>query len=147
MTDQATSEPPEELGRASMLADLMSTAINLAKALPAPWQQLSEEKQSEWLEAVEKQCASTIDRAVPQILSGSIETVRATVDSVTFKKGIKAALKMPRSGKGAHALADAEGTDVFILIADTAHLVAPDGKPEPDPDQPEIPLNNQEETS
>ena len=126
-----------------MLGDLMSCVIDLAKALPTPWEKLSETQQEMWLSQVDQRCQQAIQECVAIIATRDAQRIAATVDSVTFKKSVKVSLKMPHTTPGAHLVADYAGEAVFIVVTDTADLTSGHHKPAPDRDQPEIPLNQQ----
>ncbi len=137
------SPPPEHIILASetMLGDLMTCVIELAKALPEPWQQLSETAQKNWISSVELQCESAITEAINIIASRGAVHTSATVDSVTFKNGgVKASLKIAHATEGAHQVADSAGQAVLITICDNQEFLGSGNKPEADPDQTEINL-------
>lgn len=122
----------------------MHCAVDLAKALPEPWQKLPEQGQKSWLEIVEKQCTAAIEHAITLLASREWPTAKATVDTVTFKSGsAKASLKIAHASEGAHEIADCAGQQVLIIICDPKEFTEGDGKPEPDPDQPSMALETQ----
>lgn len=140
--NEPDQDQPEHLitAASTMLGDLMNCVINLAKALPKPWEQLSEIQQDTWLQSVDWQCQEAVKECVSIISSRGSLVVPAIVDSVTFKDGVKVVLKVLSNSEGAHAIADAEGEVVNITIADTSELVSDKGKPKADPTQPGLGL-------
>lgn len=123
----------------TMLGDLMNCIKEQVKALPKPWQQLSESQQYDYLDRIEQQCRAAVTQAVNIIMSQGKVTVEAIVEQVTFKDGVKVVMKMMKGTTGVHDLADSEGQAVLIIVANTDHLTRENGKPVPDKDQP--PLN------
>tara|TARA_R110000772_G_scaffold58539_1_gene132495 strand:+ start:21887 stop:22315 length:429 start_codon:yes stop_codon:yes gene_type:complete len=129
----------------TMLGELMRCTIDLAKALPEPWQKLPEAGQKAWLNVVEKQCTSAIERAIADLASQDWPAVTATVDTVTFKSGgVKAAVKISHASRGAHEIADSAGQQVLIIICDPEEFISGE-KPIADPDQKSIPLQSEVE--
>lgn len=143
MTDQTGSieeqlEKAKIHGAKSMLGDLMSIVLDLAKALPKPWQQLSQAEQAMWISKVDMRCKDAIEECVAIIATRNAQRIAATVDSVTFKKAVKVTLKMPHTTPGAHLVADYAGEAVLIVVADQAELLSEHHKPAATPDQPEL---------
>ena len=125
-----------------MQGDLMRSVIDLAKALPKPWEQLTEAQQRDWLNTVALQCEDTIRSAITLLASKDWPATNATVDTVTFKPGgVKAALKIAHATQGAHEIADCAGQQVLIIICDPDEFTGDKGKPQPEPDQKVIPIS------
>lgn len=125
-------------GAESMLGDLMSCVLDLAKALPKPWQALTEADQAMWLSKVDMRCKQAIEECVAIIATRNAQRIAATVDSVTFKKAVKVTLKMPHTTAGAHLVADYAGEAVYIVVADQADLTSDHHKPIATPQQPAL---------
>lgn len=123
----------------TMLGDLMHCVVDLAHALPKPWQQLGEGEQQVWLNSVEAQLTKAVHDCVRIVASRGSTTVPATVESMTFKNGAKVILKLVSltdgHHQGAHEIADAIGQVVAITLSETAELTNGEGKPKADPDQ------------
>ena len=120
----------------TMLGDLMSLCVNELKAAPDVWQKMSEDTQSDVIQRVEDQCRAAVDKATLIIAAGGIAgSVVATVDSVTFKDGIKVVLKCPSADQGAHALADCQGDNVLVVISDSDQFSNTSSAPQAEADQ------------
>jgi hypothetical protein len=146
-TETVTVSEPEnqiQIGETTMLGDLMKVVIEQLKVMPKPWDALSEKEQQEFLNRVELQVADAIRQAVRIITARGQTNVPATVDSVTFKDGVKAVLKLVSLTEGAIDLAKAEGSIVSIIIPNTDDLIGgDDGKPKADPDQRAMELGDE----
>ncbi|MTI13809.1 DNA translocase FtsK [Sansalvadorimonas verongulae] len=123
-----------DVAETTMLGDLIKVVVDEMKAMPDVWQKLPEVQQQEVIDRVQKQCQSAVVQAVHIIASQDRATLNATVDTVTFKDGVKAVLKMPGNTPGRHDLADAEGEIVMIVIPETEAYLGGE-TPEADPDQ------------
>lgn len=140
-----TDVKPQEIqiGEKTMLGDLMKVVVEQLKALPKPWQSLSESEQGHFLGRIELQCADAVRQAIRIIAAKGQINVPATVESVTFKDGVKAVLKLVSATEGSLDLALAAGHIVAIIIPQGDHLVEGDGKPEPEPDQRALSLGEE----
>lgn len=140
----AGASDPVLVGEVTMLGDLMNIVVEQLKVLPKPWESLSEDGQRAFLDRIELQCAEAIRQAVRIISSRGMTNVPATVDSVTFKDGVKAVLKLVSLTDGAIELAKAEGHIVSIIIPEADHLAeSTAGKPEAEPDQRAMKLGHE----
>jgi hypothetical protein len=62
----------------------------------------------------------------------------ASVESVTFKDGVKAVLTMPNT-QASHELADTAGGRVYVVIEDPSrYTLDSSATPKSDPDQPDL---------
>lgn len=130
------------LAEKTFLGDLMTCVVEQVKVLPKSWQQLSEAEQRDYLYRVEAQMRQATKKALQILMAQDMQMVPAQVESVTFKEGVKVVLKMMSGTEGRHAIADAEGSVVNVVIGHTDHLTQGGGKPEPEKDQPDLPLDD-----
>ncbi|WP_422491664.1 DNA translocase FtsK [Endozoicomonas sp. ALE010] len=132
------------LSASTLLGDLMSLVLDELKAMPDVWQKLPQLQQEEVLFRIKQRCTSAVAQAVRLMASGDRVTLTAAVDTVTFKDGVKAVLKMPGNTPGRHDLADAEGETVLIVIPDTAAYMGGE-LPEADLDQPTLAFESEDD--
>ena len=125
----------------TMLGDLMSCAIEQCKALPAPWQKISESQQKEVLDRVERQCSLAISKAVQIIASYDRPHMRATLKNVTFEGGIKCKLELPSNAENRDLLADASGGVVTLVITETDSYLGKSTAPTAEADQRDMHFN------
>ena len=119
MTDQTSViEPPVDLARETMGRDLLEALVAEIRLMPDVWQKLGQEAQDDVIERLGNRVRDLTRQAVGLIVSTERTVLAATVDSVTFKDGIKATLKIAKTARGRHDLADQEGADVVLVIAD-----------------------------
>jgi hypothetical protein len=123
---------------------LMGNLIKLFKShfcrLAEPWGKLREEEQARVLRNLHQDLKDQVRQTVKIIAGNGRVSFRAEVESVQFKGAtdIKAALKLV-SGPEAHALADAAGGVVTVLIESLDELLAiPEGALAGDPDEPSL---------
>lgn len=136
--DMTVEKTPIELAREFMLGELMSAAMKQLRSLDKPWLRLPEAKQKEVIDEVRDQVSVAIRQAVEIIATDDRTRFAASVESVTFKDGVKAVMTMTNS-QASHELADTAGGRVFIVIEDPNRYVMGSGSiPKPDPDQPTL---------
>lgn len=130
------NEANEMIAEETFLGDLMRIVIDQVKAIQKPWEQLSESDQETYLNSVRLQCEAAVKKAINIIAAQGMVTIVADVDSVTFKDGIKAVLKVGSHVAGRHDLADAEGKAVLLVVSSAEDLINENELPEAEPDQP-----------
>lgn len=137
--NQSVDEYVIELQAAETLGvDLLSALVDELKVAPDVWQKLSEEAQGEVIERLRRRVQTLAGRAVQIIAAQGRPTVKATVDSVQFKDGIKAVFTLPASAPSRHELADSTGQTVLVVLADAEPLLGGMDAVRPEPDQPAL---------
>lgn len=103
-----------------------------------PWHLRSEADQRDTVHRVESAVQDIVRRAVELIAAQGNRTIKATIEQVTVKDGIKAVLTMSRSDEQRHNLIDSVGFTVLIVVADPAEYVGERAPVEIKLDQPEL---------
>jgi len=106
-----------------------------------PWSKVSEEKQQIALNAMSIAVEGAVREAVYVIASDRRTTLRAVVESVTFKDGIKAVLSLSKGDGGRHELADAEGGTALVIVGELDKYATGTEKVGAAPEQPGLPLS------
>lgn len=128
-----------EIAEETFKGDLVTLVLDEMKAMPKSWQEIGEEEQDFILERLDMRVSRIIKTAVNILASQNRPVVRANVESITFKGGIKAVLQVPAHAPNRHDLSDAEGQEVMIVITGAEHVIDNgEGMPEADKDQPEL---------
>lgn len=122
----------------TMLGDLMQLVIGELRAMPDVWQKLSEARQGDVIERVEKQCRDAVRQCIQIIATRGHTAIPGTLDSATVKDGIKAVVKIALTDPHRHDLIDATGRSVIVIVADAAEFSGGSGEVKPDPQQPEF---------
>lgn len=144
-TEMHVSDDPNFNTMETLVGDIQRVALDIVKALPTGWQQLSEEQQERWLNYLDQQTKAAAKRVVTMVAGNGGTVVRAKLDSVTFKGGVKAVLKVPEAAEHVLELAEAEGGNVAIVISDYSWTESESGKPQADPDQPELDVTEEQD--
>lgn len=138
MTEQK-QQTARDLARVYLLGELMSAAMKQLRALDKPWLRMPEEAQRRVIREVELDVRPAIEKAVELIASDGRTKFRVTVESVTFKDGVKAVMTMPNT-EASHELADVVDSSVLVVIEDpTRYSQVSDAAPKADPDSPQLP--------
>lgn len=120
-----------------LFGDLQKLLINEIKQQVVPWGALPEAEQQKVINRVKESTENAVREVVNIIAGKTRPTVIASVESVTFKDGIKVQLTFPRSMQDRHAIADAQGADVLLVLPDYESVLGGEG-PKADKDQKEL---------
>lgn len=101
----------EELG-----GKLLALCVKQLESFKVPWNMTAEKNQEIALAKMREVIGKAVNDAVLIIASDRRPTLRAKVDSVTFKDGVKAVLTLGGSTDGRHDLADAAGGTVLLCL-------------------------------
>jgi hypothetical protein len=137
LTTDSERKALKEISERFLFGDLQKMIIGEIKQQVVPWGALPEAEQQKVINRVAEHTEKAI-REVVQIIAGKARpTVIASVESVTFKDGVKVALTFPRSQGDRHAIADAQGSDVLLVLPDYESALGGDA-PKAEKDQPEL---------
>jgi len=127
-----------DLAREYLMGELMSAATRQLRSLEKPWLRLPEEQQKRVLREVQDDVAKAVRAAVELIASDDRTRFRASVESVTFKDGVKAVLTMFNTEES-HELADTTGSSVLVVIENPSrYTYVGENAPKADANQPEL---------
>jgi hypothetical protein len=128
----------KDIAREFLLGEVMSAAMKQLRSLDKPWLRLPEAQQKRVIDQVQADVSSAIKEAVEVIASDDRTRFRASVESVTFKDGVKAVLQMGNT-EASHELADTAGSTVLVVIENPNRYTLMGGNaPKPEPDQQQI---------
>ena len=126
-----------ESARQFLLGKLIKASSKRFKSLAVPYMEMRQSEQESLLRQIEDDIRDAVDNAVDLIASNARLTFRASVSQVVFKDGVKAVLEMGKTEE-AHALADAEGSYVTVVIEDRTTMLDVGDATEGEPDQPAL---------
>lgn len=100
-----------------------------------PWHERSEADQRATVQDVEIAVRASVTRAIEIIAGEGKKSIKATLDSVTVKDGIKASLSLSKFDPHRFGLIDATGHAVLIIVADPDEFTGERAPAEISPDQ------------
>ena len=103
-----------------------------------PWHERSEADQRDTVHQVESAVRDVVRRAVELISARGLRTIKATLEQVTVKDGITGKIVMSKFDEQRHALVDATGATVLIVVADPEDFTGERAPVEIKADQPEL---------
>jgi len=129
----------EHLGR-----DLMGLVLQEIKAIPDVWQKLPEYQQADVIDRVRESVERAVFQAVNLISANGMTRVVADLEGVAIKDDIKATFKVSRtnSADALQALYDAHNKACLLIVATPEQFTGGMGEIQPDPDQPELLLED-----
>ena len=104
----------------------------------APWHQRAEADQRDTVHQVETAVERVIRKAVELIAAQGRRTIRATLEQVTVKDGITGKIVLSKFDEQRHALMDATGATILIVVADPDSFTGERAPVEILPDQMEL---------
>lgn len=138
-TAEAAGLPEHVFEAAELVArDLLEALVLEIKLQRKPWDALPQAEQDSVIERLRKRTETNVRKALGVIVSDERPVLPATVESVTFKDGIKATLKISKYAQARHDLADKEGSNVIVVIVDPAEYMKGVHDIKGDPDQADL---------
>ena len=125
-----------------MLGEMLQIVIDEIKAAPDVWQKMSQDQQDDMIDRCKRRLTGVVEQAVTHIVAAGRPVITADVESVTFKDGIKAVLKVSQSNPLRHELADATGLQVLVVVTDIKQFSGGTEGVKSDDDQPGLPLDD-----
>lgn len=119
---------------AQLGAALIDAALTECKALQRPWQQMTEDQQSEVLERITRQVREAVAETIRTLATNGQAHIVCELESITVKKGAKATLDVPK-GELDQDLLDAVGAQVILVVGSTLGAARDIQAPKPTPDQ------------
>lgn len=132
------SKPTEDainIGKKFLLGDLIRFCVDEMKKLPMGWAVLPEKQQKEVIDRLAESCEKAVTQVVELIAANDRPHVICSLESVTFKDGVKMQLEISKMAANRHELADAQGSMVVLVIPRVSDHLQGD-RPKPMPDQP-----------
>jgi hypothetical protein len=124
---------PVALARETLFGDICALVVDEFKALPDVWQKLPQNRQDQVLGRVASRVREAVNEAVRMIDSDGRDVIEATLEQVTIKDGIKGVVTLPKHADCRHALMDAVGKTVLLVVSEpTQYLGGQAPKSEPD---------------
>ena len=129
------------LAAESMGQDLLQGLIQEIRLMPDCWQKLSEKKQTEVIERLQRQVTQAVGRAVHIIAGQERQVAYGKLESVAVKDQIKAVLVINTHSPCKHELMDAVRQDCLIILGGAEEFMGDLDSVKADPDQNPLDLN------
>lgn len=131
------------LAARTLRGDLRDRVLEFVRRQKQPWALLNEEQQTGVVGEVTRIAGELVDGAVAIVATRDFPAITAKVrDCKAGEKGIEAKLVLASHDPFRHALMDAVGSPVQIVLADPAVFYGARGLAAIDRDEPELPLAN-----
>lgn len=132
--------PENEIGAVveNLKGDYCRAICDWFRHAPKSWQEMSEDEQKEFIARLSEHADTLIGQAIRAIARQGRTVIEAKLDQVTIKDGIKGVVTMSQHAEDRHALYDAQGLPVLIVVAGSNDDYSNGDMPQPDPDQPDL---------
>lgn len=108
----------ETLGR-----DILQAMLDEIK-LHVSWNGMPAAAQDQLIERLRKRTRTLIEEGLNVLFRGHYPAIPAELDSITIKNGITAKITIAKGQKDWHELADAQGTQILLIVADPEQYAA-----------------------
>ena len=142
-SDRGDLETIRTIAGDTLAGDLMDNILDVVRALPKPWQQMTEDEHTETIKNIRTRCEYMVGQTVHILARRNHAAVRVKVDSVNFKDGVKMTASMGKVD-GAHYLADATGETVVVVLCDAEEYFGERSEERAEPDQHALPMGADE---
>lgn len=141
--DDVRAAAAAALAERTLTGDLRDSLLGLFRDEKNPWHLMSEERQTRLAHIIEEHCEILVRRAISIIAARDFPAVGVALDQVAFKpKGIEAKMTFGiMEAKTRHALVDAQGGRIVIVMADPDFFRGSRGIARVDRQEPELPLD------
>jgi hypothetical protein len=140
MSDETTNGEAKALLAISekyLFGDLMKFMVGEIRQLSVPFATLPEKEQQKVIDRVTERTEKTVKECVRIIAGKGRPTVQADIESVLFKDGVKVVLGFSKAAGDRHAIADAAGGAVLLILPDYEPVME-GALPKADKDQPSL---------
>ena len=143
----ATEESPEKdeavdldaLVTETLLGDLVAFLLDEIRAAPDVWEKLDQQQQEDVIHRCQLRGSRLIGAIVRLVAAEGRDAISADLEQITAKDEIKAVCKLGRHDSKRHALLDAVGKRVLLVVADAEQYLGGE-LPQAQPDQPDLPI-------
>lgn len=146
--DEATGEIVDDatdVALETLAGDIRDTLLTHVRSMQDPWSKLSEQKQQERIFAIESAARSLVRRAAFIIAGNGFDSIQVTLKDFAVKDGvIKGKFETVARQDTLVAVAGHANLPALIVLADAEDYMGQRAPARPDPDQPDIPLENPE---
>lgn len=124
MTEEAAAPARDQaqdtiaISSATMGHDLVAALLGELRTMPDHWSRLNADLQQKIIERIKEKTRTAIEKAVHLLVRGEFQAVPAKLLYVNRKDGIRAGITVNGDALCRHALFDAAGAQVLVVIAD-----------------------------
>ena len=102
------------------------------------WSALTDEQREARMDTMARRADELADQLVKDVTAAGYHTLHGTLESVVFKDGLKLTVKCSRNEEDRHAIADAAGGSILVVLPQLAINLSTAATVLPD--QPSLPL-------
>lgn len=147
-----SKEDAEEMAADTLAGDLRDVMLTHIRSMETPWSKLSEDDQGDKIYAIDNACRDIVRRAVAIIAARGFHTVHAVLENIAVKANKNGTfIEGKFSARYMIDNLDHLGANVthpmMMVMASSADFMGEKGEAKADPDQPEIPFDDETEAA
>lgn len=131
--DETTSAA--DLAASTLTGDIRDFLLDRVKRLGKPWVAMSEDEQADQIHAAKEAAEHLVKQVCHIIASDGRKAVVGELRKVTQDTCIKVVIEFSKQDEQRHAIWDAQGQTVLLVVAGADTFTGERGPAEPDPDQ------------
>lgn len=131
----------EKIDTSHIAGDLTTALVDRIRGMQKPWQQMSEEEQTNLIWGLRDAVNSMVRGVVQTIAADGRNVIVAELEKVEVKESMKCVLTMSKRDENRLELIDATGSTVLVVLAGATEYLGGDN-PVADKDQNKLPLDD-----
>lgn len=136
MTTATTERPQPATVFADTLGhDLMKLILSVLRTMPDHWARMNEAAQGKRIAEIRDEVSRALTEAAGILMNGQFQSIACSLEGITIKDDVKIGLTMKPGDANRHALYDAKGKEVLLVLASTEQYLARMNEIKPDKDQ------------
>lgn len=139
---KAANDKTLSVARQTMVGDLRDVCLEILrnpKLSGKAWKDMKEQEQKDVVNKIVARVESSVISAIDVIAAGGRPHIKALMEQVVVKDGIKGVFKCSKHDELRHDLFDAQGSTVLVVLTNSEDFLGEREKVEFDKDQPKLP--------
>lgn len=136
--NEVTIDQAVDLASTTLTGDIRDFLLDRVKALGKPWAAMSEDEQSDQIHAAKSAAESLVKKACQIIAANGKKALNGKLVKISIKDKIQCQVDFNTDDEQRHALFDARGLSVSIVLADAEPFTGERGPAEPTPNQGDL---------
>lgn len=134
-----------ELAAETLTGDIRDILLTHVRSMEDPWSKMSERAQGDKIEAIERCVRTLVSRAVKIVATQGFDRIEVKPVKFTVKDNVKLEVTASYTVDNITLLAEHEQSNAILVFADPAQFTGARSEAKPDPDEPELPIEDIDE--
>ena len=122
----------------TMRGDLRSGILDRMRGMPKPWTVLSEFEQNTMIQSIDRLATNMVRQCLAMVAGQGFESTQGVLIQAKMKNALQIQIDFSRHDRLRHAIQDAVGEEVTIVLVNAEAFMGERESDEPEPDQPAL---------